>query len=100
MKRGKKLKIPPSAMVVTLLMVGFGAGYATKNGIHSLQRVSEQSTPAVSYPLEKGISVCFTPNKRCQSLIIGEIDQAKQSVFVQAYSFSATGGDLCNCLTL
>ena len=88
MKRGKKLKIPPSAMVVILLMAGFGAGYTTKYGIHSPQRVSEQSTPAVSYPLEKGISVCFTPNKRCQSLIIGEIDQAKQSVFVQAYSFT------------
>jgi len=88
MKRKKKLKIPPSVMFVILLMVGFGAGYSVKNGVYPAQEVSQQSAPAVSHPLEKGVSVCFTPNKRCQSLIIGEINQAKQSIFVQAYSFT------------
>ena len=88
MKRGKKLKFPPSAMFVILLMVGFGAGYATKDYILPSQEIFELP-PSPSTPVAEGdVSVCFTPNKRCQSLIIGEIGQAKQSIFVQAYSFT------------
>ena len=33
-------------------------------------------------------SVCFTPNRKCQLKIIDVINRAKDSVFVQAYSFT------------
>ncbi len=35
------------------------------------------------------ISVCFTPGENCTQSIIHVIDQAKQTVFVQAYSFTS-----------
>ena len=88
MKRGKKFKLPPSAMFVILLMVGFGAGYTTKDYIPPSQEISQLPLSPSTSVAEGDISVCFTPNKRCQSLIIGEIGQAKQSIFVQAYSFT------------
>ena len=84
MKRGKKLKVPPSAMVVILLMAGFGAGYTTKD----YGRAHQQPLPPSAQVAEGAVSVCFTPNKRCQSQILQEIDQAKASIFVQAYSFT------------
>lgn len=31
---------------------------------------------------------CFTPNQRCQRLILQQISEAKQSILVQAYGFS------------
>jgi phosphatidylserine/phosphatidylglycerophosphate/cardiolipin synthase-like enzyme len=33
--------------------------------------------------------VCFTPGQDCTALIVSEIDNAKQTVFVQAYSFTS-----------
>lgn len=33
-------------------------------------------------------NVCFTPNLKCQQLIIKELDASKHSIFVQAYSFT------------
>jgi phosphatidylserine/phosphatidylglycerophosphate/cardiolipin synthase-like enzyme len=88
MKRGKKLKLPPSTMFVILFMVGFGAGYTTKDYIPPSQEISQLPLSPSTPVAEGDISLCFTPNKRCQSLIIGEIGQAKQSIFVQAYSFT------------
>jgi phospholipase D len=90
MKRGKKLKLPPSAMFVIFLMVGFGAGYTANDYITYPPTVSQPSlSPLPTASVAEGdVSVCFTPNKRCQALIIREIGQAKQSIFVQAYSFT------------
>ena len=88
MKRGKKLKLPPAVMLVILLMVGFGAGYTTKDYIPPSQESTQLPLSPSGSITEGDVSVCFTPNKRCQSLIIGEISQAKQSIFVQAYSFT------------
>lgn len=42
-----------------------------------------------SYHKKDGIwQSCFTPNKKCQQLIIETIDQAKESINLQGYSFS------------
>ncbi len=84
MKRRKKLKVPPSAMVVILLLAGFGTGYTTKD----YGRTRPQPLPPSAQVAEGAISVCFTPNKQCQAQILQEIDQAKTSIFVQAYSFT------------
>ena len=38
--------------------------------------------------VDSHIAVCFTPNKRCESLILDEISTAKKRILVQAYSFT------------
>lgn len=35
------------------------------------------------------IKVCFTPSENCTAQIVAEIDQAKESLYVQAYSFTS-----------
>ena len=48
--------------------------------------------PAGSYELvlnNTPTKVCFSPKGRCTESIIKEIDQAKNNIFVQAYSFTA-----------
>lgn len=92
MKHTKKFKIPPSSLYVNviLLTIGFGTGFATKEFIHPEQMPPPLQQPYQSTPLQHGpsVSVCFTPNKQCQSQIIAEINKAKNSIYVQAYSFT------------
>jgi phosphatidylserine/phosphatidylglycerophosphate/cardiolipin synthase-like enzyme len=33
--------------------------------------------------------VCFTPGQDCTGLVVGEIDAARRSILVQAYSFTS-----------
>jgi phosphatidylserine/phosphatidylglycerophosphate/cardiolipin synthase-like enzyme len=33
--------------------------------------------------------VCFTPGEDCQDLIVSQLEKAKKSIFVQAYSFTS-----------
>lgn len=40
--------------------------------------------------------VCFTPGQDCTALLVKKIDQAKQSIYVQAYSF--TSGKIAHAL--
>lgn len=35
------------------------------------------------------IQACFTPDEDCTGQIVAEIDRARQSIFVQAYSFTS-----------
>lgn len=84
MKRGRKFKVPPSVMGSVFLIAGFAAGYTTQGYVRPYQPYIPPSVQSV----ESAVSVCFTPNKRCQSLIIGEIERARKSIFVQAYSFT------------
>ena len=35
------------------------------------------------------VSVCFTPPSKCGDFIVGQIKQAKQSIYVQAYGFTS-----------
>lgn len=46
------------------------------------------SIPPINHLHEGDILACFTPNQKCQNLIIEEISQAKTSIHVQAYSFT------------
>lgn len=97
MKRIKKFKTSSAPLFITLLLVGFGAGYTTKELNPPSQKVLEVPSQAPFSLTEKSVFVCFTPNKQCQSKIIEEIDSAKKSIFVQAYSF--TDKDIANALT-
>lgn len=87
----KPIKIPPHTLYMLLILLGFGAGYTTNEFVVSpLQNPHAQQEPNQSsvYLTEGATSVCFTPNKQCQLQIIGEINKAKASIFVQAYSFT------------
>lgn len=92
MKRNysKFLKISPSVLYTVLVLIGFGAGFAVKEFIPL-----ESKPPALHQPFQQAtllndpsVSVCFTPNKQCQTQIIAEINKAKKSIFVQGYSFT------------
>ena len=89
--RIKPIKVPPPALYMLLILIGFGAGYTTNEFVAvPLQNTHAQQGPnqASVYVKEGATSVCFTPNKKCQLQIIGEINKANDSIFVQAYSFT------------
>ncbi|MCE3230520.1 MAG: putative nuclease [Alphaproteobacteria bacterium] len=91
MKRRKRLKAPSSPLLIILFLGGFGAGYTAKKFTPSQQTVTAPPHhPSQPTPSSTGlpVSVCFTPNKQCQLQIINEINKAKKSVHIQAYSFT------------
>lgn len=95
MKYGKKNQRIFSSLYVIFLLIGFGLGYIAKefSAPHpSLPSPSSQSRPLDDVP----VSVCFTPNKKCQSQIVHQIDKAVKSIYVQAYSF--TDQDIAHAL--
>jgi phospholipase D len=79
---------PPYPLNKTIRMLTiFIAGIIIGFGIN--QYTSELSGPEPdSY--NPVISVCFTPNPQCKSKIISLIKSAKESILVQAYSFTDT----------
>lgn len=96
MKHGKKGQLFSSSLFVISLLIGFGLGYTTKefgNPHPDQMSMIPQSKP---YLEDVPVSVCFTPNKVCQSQIIHKIDKAAKSIYVQAYSF--TDQDIANAL--
>ncbi len=74
MKKTIKPVQPFKSLVFVLGVVGLGLIYdLTQNMISPL-------------PLQGQISVCFTPNKKCQDLLLKAINSTQKSIKVQAYS--------------
>ena len=44
---------------------------------------------AETFPSDTKYEVCFTPGGDCTSMIVGEINKANKSVYLQAYSFTS-----------
>lgn len=69
--------IPPKIAIIGAIILGLSyAGteiYKHHNSYHDIDGIWQ---------------VCFTPNQRCQKLILQQLNEAKQSILVQAYSFS------------
>ena len=87
--RIKPTKIPPATLKMLLIFIGFSAGYTTNHFVDPVRLQPQQESYQPSVSLKEGaISVCFTPNKKCQMQIIREVNKAKDSIFVQAYSFT------------
>jgi len=86
MKRSplNRVKSSPHSLFVTGilgLIVGLSAAtFISKESSSRHQQGYPQS--------ESVISVCFTPNKLCERLILDEIEAAKKTILVQAYSFT------------
>jgi phosphatidylserine/phosphatidylglycerophosphate/cardiolipin synthase-like enzyme len=68
--------------------MGFGGGYTAKEFIQPPSKVLASPVHSSSPVSENSVAVCFTPSKRCQSKIIDEINAARKSIYVQAYSFT------------
>ena len=51
--------------------------------------LSANLAQAAVFPDKTSYEVCFTPGENCTRLITEAINQAKQSVYVQAYSFTS-----------
>jgi phosphatidylserine/phosphatidylglycerophosphate/cardiolipin synthase-like enzyme len=43
----------------------------------------------VSASLAGELITCFTPGEKCTDLIVKQIDEAKKSIYVQAYGFTS-----------
>lgn len=87
MKLARKSKAPSFPLLVALLLIGFGAGYGTKELFQNPDPIFEAPIHSSS-SLIQDVNVCFTPNKQCQSKIVDAINAAEKSIFVQAYSFT------------
>lgn len=84
------IKNSPFAQHVLLILLAFWAGYAANEFIAPTPnpQVQQESYKPSAY-LKTGASfVCFTPGKKCQIRIIAEINRSRDSIFVQAYSFT------------
>ncbi len=55
------------------------------SGLSSHVVLAESGIFAAKTPYQ----VCFTPGQDCTQMIVNAVDQAKQSIFVQAYSFTS-----------
>lgn len=76
-KNAHHIRVSPGIAIVCSLILG-GVYFGTEAYKHHY-----------SYHYINGIwQVCFTPNQHCQSLIIRQIDEAKESIRMQAYGFS------------
>lgn len=54
----------------------------------SAQFYENTVTPTLPHDTNIMYDVCFTPNPKCLSLIVKQIETAKTSILVQAYSFT------------
>ena len=87
--RIKPTKIPPATLKMLLIFIGFAAGYTTNQFVDPVCLQPQQESYRPSVNLNDGAtSVCFTPNKKCQMQILEALNKAKDSIFVQAYSFT------------
>ena len=84
-KKTPQLAVSPTVAIICSLIIGasyFGVEiYEHHNSYHDVEGIWR---------------ACFTPNRRCQQLIIQNINEAKKSVHLQAYSF--TDSDIANAL--
>src|SRR5438270_12687138 len=93
------LRIAWRAAPITLLSVIVGAGcssqYSSLPGPSPQARshaplwlrADGEAGPVAPAASEDGISVYFSPNGGCTAAILHEIDNAKESIFVQAAQF-------------
>ena len=71
---------PRSAMTVLLMLGAFGLGYYLRG-----------HPPAAAGVTQDNIAVHFSPKGGCTDAVVAEINSAKQTILVQAYSFTSRG---------
>lgn len=86
------------------LATGFLAGalIAAGVGVHAQERgakwlvatardmLQPETVRMQSFAPDTSYAVCFTPGQNCEAMIVHEIDSARTSILMQAYSFTST----------
>ncbi|MES2607868.1 MAG: phospholipase D family protein [Pseudomonadota bacterium] len=75
--------------LVPLFIASFLAGLGTQMALHPS---AKPSMPPQSFTIQAqdfSCKACFTPSQACLPMIINELDQAKSSIQLQAYSFTS-----------
>ena len=75
MRRRRKNSVPTLALVAVVVLIAYAYRYGQLTG-----------APAVS---EDGISVYFSPGGGCTSAVVNQIDAARRSIDVEAYTFTS-----------
>ena len=83
------LNSPRKAVVLLMVLGAFGAGYYL--GGHGLPAGMVPPNGSVGGAAQDNISVHFSPKGGSTDAIVAEIREAKQSIHVQAYSFTSRG---------
>ncbi|MBW8308285.1 MAG: phospholipase D family protein [Candidatus Paracaedibacteraceae bacterium] len=77
--------------VVAAIGIAFGAGYNI-----SYYVVAHYELPTLIQEKPQDLMVCFTPNRLCQQSLLIALKMTKQSIYLQAYSF--TDKDIADAL--
>lgn len=77
------LRKSPLLSFASIGVVGLLLGYLSSHYIDL------KPHPSLPLSLDQKLTVCFTPDGRCQKLIIQAIDQAQFSIKMQTYSFTS-----------
>lgn len=84
-KKSHQLTVSPAVAIICSLILG-----VSYFGVEVYKHIN-------SYHEVEGIwRACFTPNQKCQKLILQNINEAKESIRLQAYSF--TDNDIASAL--
>ena len=96
MKKVKKKRSPVKSkssyifQIVFFLLTIASIAIAKAPLIKKQENYIEKFEPAkTSNVKENSITTCFTPHQRCLSLIIKEIEKAKDCIYLQGYSFTS-----------
>jgi phosphatidylserine/phosphatidylglycerophosphate/cardiolipin synthase-like enzyme len=83
------LNSPGKALIILLALAAFGAGYYVgQYGVPAGLSPNNSSTGGES---QDNISLHFSPNGGCTDAVVAEIRDAKQTILMQAYSFTSKG---------
>jgi phosphatidylserine/phosphatidylglycerophosphate/cardiolipin synthase-like enzyme len=85
--------------VILAIGLAFGIGYAVGTykeiKLVAVQPVSSGETTPPSpantniIPALPPLQLCFSPQQDCESIIVGAIQKAQESIYIQAYSFTS-----------
>jgi phosphatidylserine/phosphatidylglycerophosphate/cardiolipin synthase-like enzyme len=87
-----------SAYIVILIVVILGAvvavrqrqlGTITPDSSGSQTAIKRQDFPVPAAQVEDGIALYFSPQGGCEEAVVGEIERAKKTIDMQAYSFTS-----------
>ncbi len=82
-------------LLLSAIGIAFGIGYTL-----GLDQTPEAISPAPIAPQHKNIpaarepcspapEICFSPQQNCEGIIVKTIQQAQESIYIQAYSFTS-----------
>lgn len=94
MKRKTQLSFLPlfisqNIKLLPLFVASFLAGLGTQMVLYPRAKPGAPTQPSVIQMRDFSCRACFTPSQACLPMIINELDQAKKSIQIQAYSLTS-----------